>query len=113
MMSPQRQAIIRAIQNGHNTPKLIGEFVGKHFRTVSKLLYLMEKDNEIEKIGYGKYKVADGYKESIHIPIQLEGDSIENRLQYPDVFKPLQSKGKDNTNPAIPAHTKNIVKLLT
>jgi chromosome segregation ATPase len=79
-MSPQRQVIVHAIRNGHCTPKSIGHFVGKPHKTISKLLYLMEKDGVIGKVGYGKYQVIDSsieLKKPLNIGIT---QSLDNKI---------------------------------
>lgn len=79
-MSPQRQAIVHAIRSGHCTPKSIGNFVGKHHKTISKLLYLMEKDEIIGKVGYGKYHVIDSSIE-LQKPLKLGiTQSLDNNI---------------------------------
>ena len=79
-MSPQRQAIVHAIRSGHCTPKSIGHFVGKPHKTISKLLYLMEKDGVIGKVGYGKYQVENSSIE-LQKPLNLGiAQTIDNNI---------------------------------
>lgn len=67
-MSPERQAIIEAINYGYCTPKAISKYVGKPPQTVSKLLYVMCNQGLLQKARYGVYNLIEGstvYRENI------------------------------------------------
>ena len=54
-MSPERLEILKAIQNGLHTPREIGERLNKKAQTISKLLYLMNKEGLVQRKDYGEY----------------------------------------------------------
>lgn len=58
-MSPERQAIIKAISCGYCTPKAISKYIGRPPQTISKLLYVMSNQGLLQKARYGIYRLKD------------------------------------------------------
>lgn len=95
-MSPERQAIMKAIIDGHCSPKAIGQAIGKSHKTVSKLLYVMTQSGLIQKVGFGQYALTNDSPVSLdkvdNGDIKSRLSSIEKRLHSLESWK----TGRDN-----------------
>ncbi len=95
-MTPERQAIMKAVIDGHCSPKAIGQAIGKSHKTISKLLYVMVQTGLIQKVGFGQYAVTSDSPESLN---KVDNDDIKSRLS--SIEKRLHSleswkTGRDN-----------------
>ena len=80
-MTPERKAIIDAIQQGYQTPKSIGEHLGKPPHTISKLLYVMSKKGLLKKVGYARYIVGNYIEQSIDKSVNISLLQIDKLIQ--------------------------------
>jgi len=95
-ISNERQEILEIMRDGYGSAKEIAAILDKNPNSITKLLYKMLKDGQVEKFGYGKYKPTTKSVQSVQSSQSVQ--SVQSVHTYSDLSTNSDSKSDLNSD---------------